>query len=231
MFDRAGWSPELFKRLARRGIACITWHKNHTGADWPVTDFNAHAVPLHGPVQVNTRYVDLAERPVTLSNDLVVRQIRRRLDNGRQMPLVTTYPTLPIEQVAGALFSRWAPENYFKYTRREFNLDARSRHAIEPLPPDTAVVNPTVRKHRKTIHRLTGELQRHLLNADQRPEALPIAPRLFDDLIAMLCYRAESRLMHTLHATANPSNATRQLLAALLRADANLVPDPVHRAP
>ena len=27
VFDREGWSPDLFKRLARRGIACITWHK------------------------------------------------------------------------------------------------------------------------------------------------------------------------------------------------------------
>ena len=24
VFDREGWSPDLFKRLARRGIACIT---------------------------------------------------------------------------------------------------------------------------------------------------------------------------------------------------------------
>ena len=35
VFDREGWSPDLFKRLARRGIACITWHKNFKGEDWP----------------------------------------------------------------------------------------------------------------------------------------------------------------------------------------------------
>ena len=39
VFDREGWSPDLFKRLARRGIACITWHKNFTGEDWPEEDF------------------------------------------------------------------------------------------------------------------------------------------------------------------------------------------------
>ena len=32
VFDRAGWSPDLFKRLARRGIACITLRKNFKGA-------------------------------------------------------------------------------------------------------------------------------------------------------------------------------------------------------
>ena len=44
VFDREGWSPDLFKRLARRGIACITWHKNFNGEDWPPE----HFPPLRG---------------------------------------------------------------------------------------------------------------------------------------------------------------------------------------
>ena len=40
VFDREGWSPDLFQRLARRGIACITWHKNFNGEDWPQQDFS-----------------------------------------------------------------------------------------------------------------------------------------------------------------------------------------------
>ena len=40
VFDREGWSPDLFKRLAQRGIACITWHKNFKGRwTWPQDDF------------------------------------------------------------------------------------------------------------------------------------------------------------------------------------------------
>ena len=42
VFDREGWSPDLFKRLARRGIACIAciaWHKNFKGEDWPAGGF------------------------------------------------------------------------------------------------------------------------------------------------------------------------------------------------
>ena len=27
VFDQAGWSPNLFRQLAARGVACITWHK------------------------------------------------------------------------------------------------------------------------------------------------------------------------------------------------------------
>ena len=49
VFDREGWSPDLFKRLARRGIACITWHKNFTGEDWPQEDFRTLEVRSMGP--------------------------------------------------------------------------------------------------------------------------------------------------------------------------------------
>ena len=31
VFDREGWSPALFKRLARRGVAVITWHTGFKG--------------------------------------------------------------------------------------------------------------------------------------------------------------------------------------------------------
>ena len=49
VFDREGWSPDLFKRLARRGIACITWHKNFKGEDWPQDDFGTFEVPSMDP--------------------------------------------------------------------------------------------------------------------------------------------------------------------------------------
>ena len=141
MFDREGWSPDLFKRLARRGIACITWHKNFKGADWPPEHFHTFEVPIHGPAGTSTTAVDLAEQPITLRNGLVVRQIRRRLANGRQVAVITTHPQMPLAQVAGAMFSRWSQENFFKYLREQFNLDALPSHDLAPPEPDARVVN------------------------------------------------------------------------------------------
>ena len=106
VFDREGWSPDLFKRLARRGIACITWHKNFKGEDWPEEDFRTLEVLIHGPAGTSATTVDLAEQPIVLRNGLTVRQIRRRLANGRQVPVITTHPQMPWVQVAGAMFSR-----------------------------------------------------------------------------------------------------------------------------
>ncbi len=141
VFDREGWSPDLFKRLARRGIACITWHKNFNGADWLPEDFHTFEVPIHGPAGTSTTAVDLAEQPIMLRNGLVVRQIRRRLANGRQVAVITTHPQMPLAQVAGAMFSRWSQENFFKYLREQFNLDALPSHDLAPPEPDARVVN------------------------------------------------------------------------------------------
>ena len=158
VFDREGWSPSCFRRLARRGIACITWHKNFKGVDWPDSDFNTFEVPIHGPAQVRKMSVALAEKKVILLNGFKVRQIRRKMDNGRQMALITTDPYMPMRQVAGALFSRWSQENCFKYMRQEFNLDALPTHDLEALPPDTVVVNPARRKLEKELRKFTTRL-------------------------------------------------------------------------
>ena len=43
VFDREGWSPALFRRLAQRGIAVITWHKGFKGEDSPAAAFHPMA--------------------------------------------------------------------------------------------------------------------------------------------------------------------------------------------
>ena len=102
--------------------------------------------------------VALAEKKVILLNGFKVRQIRRKMDNGRQMALITTDPYMPMRQVAGALLSRWSQENCFKYMRQEFNLDALPTHDLEALPPDTVVVNPARRKLEKELRKFTTRL-------------------------------------------------------------------------
>ena len=60
---------------------------------------------------------------MVLRNGLTVRQIRRRLATGRQVPVITAHPQMPVQQVAGSMFSRWSQENFFKYLREQFNLE------------------------------------------------------------------------------------------------------------
>ena len=273
VFDREGWSPDLFKRLARRGIACITWHKNFKGEDWPQQDFRTLEVLIHGPAGTSATTVDLAEQPIVLRNGLTVRQIRRRLANGRQVPVITTHPQMPLVQVAGAMFSRWSQENFFKYMREQFNLDSLPSHDLAPLDPDAQVVNPVRRALEKTIrrvrsrlatarNRLAEALQEHhrdtatRLQADanslaaeldqlkqqradspthvragdlpeqDKLDALPVGGRLFLDLVRMIAYRAETRMMVPVITTQGKKPNARRLLRALLTSDANIIPQP-----
>ena len=275
VFDREGWSPDLFKRLARRGIACITWHKNFKGEDWPEEDFRTLEVLIHGPAGTSTTTVDLAEQRIVLRNGLTVRQIRRRLANGRQVPVITTHPQMPLIQVAGAMFSRWSQENFFKYMREQFNLDSLPTHDLEPLDPDAQVVNPVRRALEKTIrrvrsrlatarNRLAEALQEHhrdtatRLQADanalaaeldqltqqradspthvragdlpeqDKLDALPVGGRLFLDVVRMIAYRAETRMMVPVITTQGKKPNARRLLRALLTSDANIIPLPAN---
>ena len=273
VFDREGWSPDLFQRLARRGIACIIWHKNFKGEDWPQQDFRTLEVPIHGPTGTGTSTVDLAEKSIVLRNGLTVRQIRRRLANGRQVPVITTHPQMPLAQVAGAMFSRWSQENFFKYLREQFNLDSLPGHDLEPLDPDAQVVNPVRRALEKTIRRLRSRLaaarnrlaaalqqhrqdtatrladdaqaldaeldelkQQHAdtpthVRAGDLPEqdkldALPVGGRLFMDVVRMIAYRAETRMMAPVITAQGKKPNARRLLRALLTSAANIIPEP-----
>ena len=184
VFDREGWSPALFARLARRGIAVITWHKNFKGEHWPPGDFCTLEVPITGPAHTATASVALAEKRVVLSNGLEVRQIRRRLDNARQVPLITTHPSLSTERVAGAMFSRWSQENFFKYMREEFQLDALPVHRLEPLDPEATTVNPLRRNLEKLIRRARARLASvyHRIAKARDPDTAARHHREADDL-------------------------------------------------
>ena len=73
VFDREGWSLALFKRLARRGVAVITWHKGFKGESWPEAEFRTVEVPIHGPGATRSAIVRLAQKRVQLKQGPEVR--------------------------------------------------------------------------------------------------------------------------------------------------------------
>ena len=59
-----------------------------------------------------------------LKGKLRLRQVTRLMDNGHQTPILTSRRDLPAAQVAYRMFDRWRQENFFKYLREEYALDA-----------------------------------------------------------------------------------------------------------
>ena len=72
-----------------------------------------------------------------------LRQVTR-LDKGRQVHVLTDRQAgdLPAADVIYRMGSRWREENYFRYGRAHFALDALDTYAVTPEDPDRKVPNP-----------------------------------------------------------------------------------------
>ena len=123
VFDREGYSPELFEQMWRKRIAILTYHK-FPKDDWRSEEFAAQSVQLAAGQTVT---MQLAERGSQLSNKLWVREIRRLTDSGHQTSILTTNFQAPMTTLAASLFARWTQENFFRYMREHFSLDVSSQ--------------------------------------------------------------------------------------------------------
>ena len=72
---------------------------------------------------------------------LTLRQVTRR-DKDRQVHILTSRAALPAPAVIWRMTSRWREENYFRYARAHFALDALDSYAVTPDDPGRLVPNP-----------------------------------------------------------------------------------------
>lgn len=156
VFDREGYSPAFLLSLKKKRIACHTYHK-HPGEDWPQEEFSSHQTPLaHG----QQTHLMLAERGTCLSNKLWVRAIRKLTKRGHQTALISTDYHSDLIPIATEMFSRGSQENFFKYMRKNFNIDALVNYSVEPIPDTIRVVNPLYRQLDNQVRSKTGILSR-----------------------------------------------------------------------
>jgi hypothetical protein len=159
VFDREGYSPELFAQMWEKRIAILTYHK-FPQDDWRSEEFATHNVKLAGGETVTMK---LAERGTRLSNNLWVREIRKLTDSGHQTSILTTNFQAPMPTLAVSLFARWSQENFFRYMREHYSLDRLIEYGTEPIPDAISVVNPAWRRLDGQIRSKAG--QRHRLAA------------------------------------------------------------------
>jgi hypothetical protein len=173
VFDREGYSPELFAALFAKRIAILTYHK-FPKEDWPVEQFAPHRVELAAGQTVTMK---LCERGTRLSNNLWVREIRKLTDSGHQTAMLTTNFSAPMPVLAASMFARWCQENFFRYMREQYGLDRLVEYGTEMIPDITTVVNPQWRRLDSQVRSKTG--QRHRLHA--RFGAMALSEGLSED--------------------------------------------------
>jgi len=159
VYDREGYSPELFAKMKKKRIAILTYHM-FPQEDWRKEEFQLHSVELPGGETVT---MQLAERGSQLSNNLWLREIRKLTESGHQTSILTTNFQAPMLTLAVSLFARWSQENFFRYMREHYGLDHLIEYGTEPIPDAISVVNPAWRKLDGQIRSQAG--RRHRLAA------------------------------------------------------------------
>jgi transposase len=138
VFDRGGWSPKLFRSLLAMGFDVLTYRKGRTRRI-AQPRFSRHQAELDGRA---VKYL-LHDQPVRfLKGKLRLRQVTRLTEDGHQTPIVTSRWDLPAIVIAYRMFERWRQENFFKYLREEYLIDALVDYQIEPDDPTRSVPNP-----------------------------------------------------------------------------------------
>jgi Transposase protein/Helix-turn-helix domain len=149
-FDRGGWSPGLFADITEAGFDVLTWRKG------PAPDLAAEVFTTVACTddRGGRHEYDLADTTVELGisqgprkgQTVTLRQVTRRVPAKagatRQIHALTSRDDLPAGEVCWRLSSRWREENYFRYARTRFALDALDSHAAAPDDPDRMVPNP-----------------------------------------------------------------------------------------
>jgi transposase len=138
VFDRGGYSPRLFQQIIAAGFDILTYRKGRTRRV-PARHFHQRRDTLAG---CKVRYELADQRVLLLGRKLRLRQVTRRSENGHQTPILTSRFDLPAVEVAFRMFERWRQENFFKYMREEYALDALAEHAVEEADSAREVPNP-----------------------------------------------------------------------------------------
>jgi len=155
IFDRAGYSPDAFKRLWEQRVAVTTYRKN-PDEQWDENEFSPQKVTL-----VSGEIVELflAERGVQLLPEFWVREVRQLEPGGHQVAIVSTDFRRDLTKTAAAMFARWCQENFFQYMKKHYGLDRLIEYGTAPLPETTKVVNPAWRKLDQTVRRESAKLK------------------------------------------------------------------------
>ena len=153
VFDRGGYSPQVFTEIIEAGFDLMTYFKGAWArsavkefrtVDFTAPDGSSHSYQLAEPtitLPVPGQHGTTHARAIPAST-VTLRRIIRRSPDGHQTPILTSRSDLTAAEIAYRMSNRWRQENYFKYAREHFALDALDSYADHPDDLDRLVPNP-----------------------------------------------------------------------------------------
>ena len=166
IFDRGGWKKALFQRLIDNNWDIITYRKG-----WKEKlrkeDFQEMSALIDGKeVSYELHDMSVCMAEIELEDKTKKRYWMRqvtRLKEGRQIPVMTTRQDLHAVELLFRMFNRWRQENFFKYAREEYLLDALWTYDWEAVPEELDRPNPEWVKQNKILEKTRNNLAKLLL--------------------------------------------------------------------
>jgi len=160
IFDRGGYSAELFEELIRAGYKIITYRKNgekidkslfkegKTKINEKIYDYQPYEHTIELEVYESRQSKTGNEYRAATGRIVRLREIRILRKDGGQTAILTnlTKEEMSAVETAGNLFSRWTQENFLKYMIKEYNLDHLCCYGTEPIDPAIDHPNPEYTK-------------------------------------------------------------------------------------
>lgn len=184
-FDRGGWSPALFADIIGAGFDLLTWRKGPV-PDLPAGQFSDISCDDDHGRRHDYRVADSTEVALAITDGprkgevVTLRQVSRqvparggaRSGSTRQIHMLTSRRDLHAGQVCWRMSSRWREENYFRYARTHFALDALDSYAAAADDPERKVPNPAKKAAAAQVRR--AEYLAELAEADRDARLLAL---------------------------------------------------------
>jgi hypothetical protein len=203
VFDRGGFSAELFVRLIDAGFDIITYRKG-SKPGLPESDFAEHVYACEGEAVTywlhDNPSARVGDKDVEWSDGtkgpLMMREVTRLKKTGQQTRVLTTRADLEPQEVLWRLFARWRQENFFKYMRQEFAIDGLVEYGWHDVDPSQDRPNPEYQALTQEIKQASAAItklqsQRCELLGEPSPEPMFIGS--FERFVP--CHHAAQELM------------------------------------
>lgn len=177
VFDRGGWSTELWEDIIEGGNHVMSYRKGSFDP-WEPELFVPGPIKINGKDHAFIPYMRDVEIPICekeishkgskvkyrkTTRVLKLREVRiLRADNG-QTSILTSRMDLSAEQIASLQLARWGDqENQFKYMIREFDLDALWMYGTDPIDEDVDHPHPDYARLQAQLRKLVDQRKKFL---------------------------------------------------------------------
>jgi len=158
-FDRGGFSADCFKRISTKKMYFATYLKHRKkAAEIDVQLFAEVEIKIGGEKIKNKIY----EKEQETKAYGKIRTILFIGKQEKQIPVITTNPTLSAATIVARLQKRWVEENGFKYMGEHYHIDLLTTYKVEEAPdkimtrpnPERKAINVVIKSKKQALKKL-----------------------------------------------------------------------------